>query len=263
MIVEPAAVELEQQFDDRRRRRRVEVAGRLVGEHERRFTDDRTRDRNPLPFAARHLRWSVMQAMAEPDLLQCLDRALPALAPRAAAIHETRRPRCRPRRPLPADGTAGTRSRGAPPAGPPARRPTSTSRPGPRRASCPTTAGRACRSRSATSTCRNPTARRPPPTHRRQRAATRPPARAPAATPRYVFTTSTSSSTGDSGRSVPGYHRSRCLAPLCRCALAVRHRPCPRPDASHCATSTESPTATRRATSALPSRISPTSTPTR
>ena len=183
MIVDPAAMQLEQQLDDRRRRRRVEVSGRLVGEHERRFTDDRTRDRDSLTFAARHLRWSVVQSMAEPDVLQCLNRAAPGA--RAADSRGTRSPEAtlstasapssrwncwntKPSRAARRPAERGIRS--------------STSRPGPPRASAPTSAGRACRSRSAGSTCPIPTARRRQPTHRRRRAATRPPAHARAAT---------------------------------------------------------------------------------
>ena len=168
-------VELEQELDDHRRRDRVEVAGRLVGEHERRFADDRPGDRDPLALAARQLRRSVTQPVREPDAVE--RRHEPAAGARAAAGRgrRGRRPRCRRRRRPRADGTAGTRSRGARRAGPSAHGRTWRRRPRRRRRACGRrTGGRACRSRSAASTCPTPTARRPPPTRRRRRCRTTP-----------------------------------------------------------------------------------------
>src|SRR5882724_5649079 len=48
----------------------VEIGGRLVGEDQRRIADQRPRDRGALLFAARHLRWLMMHAMAKADQLE-------------------------------------------------------------------------------------------------------------------------------------------------------------------------------------------------
>ena len=85
----PGGMQFQQQFDDRRRRGRVEVAGRLVGEHERRLAHDRASDRDALTLPARHLRRPVMQAMTQPHSLQRRDRPSTPVAARAAAVHET------------------------------------------------------------------------------------------------------------------------------------------------------------------------------
>ena len=67
-------MQFQQQFDDRRRRGRVEVAGGLVGEHERRLAHDRASDRDALTLPARHLRRAVIQAMTQPHSFQRRDR---------------------------------------------------------------------------------------------------------------------------------------------------------------------------------------------
>ena len=49
---------------------RIEVAGRLVGEHDRRIVGERARERDALLFAARQLRRIVMRAAGQADLLE-------------------------------------------------------------------------------------------------------------------------------------------------------------------------------------------------
>ena len=113
MIIDRRAlgVELAQQRHDLRARARVEVAGRLVGEDDRRPGDDRAGDRHALALAAGELLRAVVQAVPEPDALE-RRRAARACAARPAC-------RCRagPWRRSPARSsrrsgrTAGTRSR--------------------------------------------------------------------------------------------------------------------------------------------------------
>ena len=55
---------------------RVEVAGRLVGEQDRRVVDERARDRHALTLAAGQLVRPVVLAVAQLDLLERLVRAL-------------------------------------------------------------------------------------------------------------------------------------------------------------------------------------------
>src|SRR6185436_11711677 len=55
---------------------RVEVAGRLVGEHARRLRDQGARERAALALAAGKLARLVLEAMAETDLGQNLFRSL-------------------------------------------------------------------------------------------------------------------------------------------------------------------------------------------
>ena len=57
---------------------RVEVAGRLVGQHDRRVVGERARERDALLLAARQLRRIVMRAAGQADLFEQL------LGPRAA-----------------------------------------------------------------------------------------------------------------------------------------------------------------------------------
>ena len=52
--------------------RRVEVAGRLVGQHDRRIVGERARDRDALLLAARQLRRIVMRAIGQPNLVEQL-----------------------------------------------------------------------------------------------------------------------------------------------------------------------------------------------
>jgi len=57
----------------------VEVAGRLVGQHDAGPVDQRARDRHPLALSARQLVGPVLDAIREPDQRQRLARAAPAL----------------------------------------------------------------------------------------------------------------------------------------------------------------------------------------
>ena len=59
---------------------RVEVAGRLVREHEARAVHERARDRDALALAARELRRQVPRASREADALERRERALAPLA---------------------------------------------------------------------------------------------------------------------------------------------------------------------------------------
>src|SRR5919197_1337062 len=72
----PVAVQLLDQGHDLRAGRTVEVAGRLVGEHDRRRADERARDRDPLPLAARELGRACLQPGAEADRGQRVCRFL-------------------------------------------------------------------------------------------------------------------------------------------------------------------------------------------
>jgi hypothetical protein len=54
----------------------VEVGRRLVGQHQRRVTDQRPRDGCALLFAARHLRRLVVNSMPESDELEQFERPL-------------------------------------------------------------------------------------------------------------------------------------------------------------------------------------------
>ena len=71
-IVMPHAVELLQQRHDLEARRRIERAGRLVGEDQLRVVDQRARDGDALLLAAGELRGVMVRARAEADLLQLL-----------------------------------------------------------------------------------------------------------------------------------------------------------------------------------------------
>ncbi len=63
-----AGVQVEEQVEDGGARHGVEVAGRLVGEHDRRPSDDRPGDGDALALAAGELRRAVLQAVPETDL---------------------------------------------------------------------------------------------------------------------------------------------------------------------------------------------------
>src|SRR5207249_3976457 len=78
----------QQQLQDRRAGVRIEVAGRLVGQHDARLVDQRARDRHPLPLAAGQLGRAVPAAGAEADALERVRSTAAALAPRYAAIAE-------------------------------------------------------------------------------------------------------------------------------------------------------------------------------
>ena len=116
-------VELAQQLEDLGAGDAVEAAGRLVGEDDRRSPDDRPRDRDPLPLAARQLVRAVAQPVAEPDPLERVDRPLPSLASRRSRGRATPGPRS-PRRSGRRGGrTAGRRTRSTSPGGLTARGP--------------------------------------------------------------------------------------------------------------------------------------------
>ena len=59
-----------QELEDAGARLRVEVAGRLVGEHDRRPRDERAGDRDALLLAARELGRTVVAPVGQPDPLQ-------------------------------------------------------------------------------------------------------------------------------------------------------------------------------------------------
>ena len=63
----PGRVQLVQQVEDRRAGGGVEVAGRLVGQHDRRRPGQRAGDRHPLPLPARQLGRPGAQLVAQPD----------------------------------------------------------------------------------------------------------------------------------------------------------------------------------------------------
>jgi len=56
-----------EQFDDPARVHRIECAGRLVRQHDRRFGDERTRDRSTLLFASGEFVRTVLRAMGKAD----------------------------------------------------------------------------------------------------------------------------------------------------------------------------------------------------
>ena len=75
-----ARVHLVEDLQDLEARLGVEVAGRLVGQDQRRAVHDRARDGGALALAARQLGRPVLRALGEADLAQRLERALLALA---------------------------------------------------------------------------------------------------------------------------------------------------------------------------------------
>ena len=83
-MVMPSAASAGEQRHDLDAGARVEVAGRLVGQHQARLVDQRARDRHPLLLPARELAGMVVQALAEADALQRGDRAR---APALARVH--------------------------------------------------------------------------------------------------------------------------------------------------------------------------------
>ena len=66
----PVAAQLVEQVDDGGRGAAVEVAGRLVGQHDRGLVDHRPRDRDPLLLAARHPRREVAGALRDAEPLE-------------------------------------------------------------------------------------------------------------------------------------------------------------------------------------------------
>ena len=80
------AVELRQRLHDLVRGARVKIAGRLVGKEQARRIDQGPRDRHPLLLAAGELARRVSRAIAEPEAVQGLPRAVetrlaPGLSP--------------------------------------------------------------------------------------------------------------------------------------------------------------------------------------
>ena len=66
----------------------IEVAGRFVGQHDRRSVDDRTGDGDALPFATRHLARRVRQSLTEADATQGLRGRLAPIDRRLAAVQQ-------------------------------------------------------------------------------------------------------------------------------------------------------------------------------
>ena len=69
---------------------RVEVRGRLVGEHDARARDQRARDGDALALAARQLAGPVAGVLAQPDPVQQRRHALRALGARQLALQQQR-----------------------------------------------------------------------------------------------------------------------------------------------------------------------------
>ena len=97
----------------------VEVAGRLVGQDNRRSVGQRARERDALLLAARQLRRVVMRAAGQPDLLEQRSARRRASAD-AGDFHRHRR-RSRTRSATESDERTGTRSRSSRRAASPAR----------------------------------------------------------------------------------------------------------------------------------------------
>jgi hypothetical protein len=72
---------LAQQLEDLAARLRVEVAGRLVGEDDRRLRHERARDRDALLLAARELGRPVLRRSARPTAQQVVEEALSGFSP--------------------------------------------------------------------------------------------------------------------------------------------------------------------------------------
>ena len=66
------AVQRHEQLEDLRAVARVQVAGRLIGEEDLGTVRKGARDGDTLLFAASELRWIVMSALAQPDLVDQL-----------------------------------------------------------------------------------------------------------------------------------------------------------------------------------------------
>ena len=134
----------------------VEVAGRLVGQHEARLVRQRASDRDALLLATAQRTRPMRQPLVEPDRVEEL-RARRRRA-RFAARERTSTPARRSRAPSAdrAGRSPGTRTRPSP-AGNGRGHPAPVA-PGPhrRRRRCPAAAGRARRARTATSSCQNP-----------------------------------------------------------------------------------------------------------
>ena len=117
-IVVPARLSSLEQLEDLGAGDAVEAAGRLVGEHDGRSADDRPRDRDPLPLAARQLARAMAHPMAQSDPLERLDRPLPSLAAGDPAVQQSLRDVLPARSGRRGGRTAGRRTRSTSPGGP-------------------------------------------------------------------------------------------------------------------------------------------------
>ena len=116
------AVELAQELEDLGARAAVEVAGRLVGEDDRRVAGDRASDRHALALSAGELVRPVVRARAEPDALERGRARARRSVGGMPGVEQAVRRRCRGRHARRAGRTAGRRSRSAGPAAPRGRR---------------------------------------------------------------------------------------------------------------------------------------------
>ena len=82
------AVERPQQLEDLAAGARVEVAGGLIGEHDRRRADERARDRHALALAPGQQRRGLAHAVAEPDAVERRGRRPAALAGGGAGVEQ-------------------------------------------------------------------------------------------------------------------------------------------------------------------------------
>ena len=87
-IVAPVVVQLVEQVDDRGARARVEVAGRLVGQDDRRRPDERPGDGHALALAAGELRRVVVEAVLEADAGHRGAGQVAALGQRSARVEQ-------------------------------------------------------------------------------------------------------------------------------------------------------------------------------
>src|SRR5579864_6021831 len=83
-----AGVQLVEELHDLDRGGGIEVAGRLVGEQQRRVVHQRAGDRHALPLAARQLVGVVVHAVGQADALEREAGALPPIAARDAGIDQ-------------------------------------------------------------------------------------------------------------------------------------------------------------------------------
>jgi hypothetical protein len=67
-----------EQVDDLAAGGGIEIAGRLVGEHDARLDRERARDRDPLPLASGQVPRQVVGARSQPDLVEQPQRAFAA-----------------------------------------------------------------------------------------------------------------------------------------------------------------------------------------
>ena len=139
-----ACMERFEQRDDRGAGGAVEVAGRLVGEHDRGLTDERARNRDTLALPTRELRRPEPGPMAETDPGERLGRLrAPSRSARTRCRAARRRRSPGPSRARPGR-TAGTRTRCAWHATPRARDPSAARHRGRSGARCPSSGDRAC-----------------------------------------------------------------------------------------------------------------------